>query len=657
MPVSISGLSSDIDTQGIVNKLVEVERRPIERLQYEKQEKEYQKKTWNQLKEKLKKFDTTLQKLYGHNRIFRKRKFISDSEEYFTALAKDNADKGEHKIQVDQLAAAHKITTDQIPADKQLSGSTFSIQIGKDTVKIDNFKNGGTIEKLIEVLQNDADTIVKIQKVKSDENNIILSIESKKTGRLNDIKLSPETASDNKLFDELGLFRTEEPIALHFDFNNKTPQQLKFDDNGFNNTPALLIQKKSPSALSINKKISEGSLDFMYKSVSPPAVDISGNLIKKRSIDEVTIKDVTILGADLILNKIKEVETVDKGEAQLQIELENNDMITIDLPASGNWAQIKKELDRDSGIKNLTFINNSEDHYLVDDIRIFEKETDKTAYKNVVTEPQDAKLKMDGVELTRDRNNNLEDVIDGANLNLHKKTPEEVKVAISEDKEEIEKSLMDFIKEYNDVIDFIKKNGKNPQAKKPGEKNLEKGILSNDFSLMNLHSKMRGTVLNSYTTSLGNKLSILAQIGISTGKWGSAWENIQKGLLILDNEKFDLAINSMGDQISEIFGYDANNDKKLDTGVAFTLDNIIQPFINSRGIISGKMDLADALIRSTDKNIERKEKMLETYRRNLEHKFGKMEQGLQQLKASQKTLDNQINTLPGNSPSGKKKEE
>jgi len=63
---------------------------------------------------------------------------------------------------------------------------------------------------------------------------------------------------------------------------------------------------------------------------------------------------------------------------------------------------------------------------------------------------------------------------------------------------------------------------------------------------MNLHSKLRATVINRYTTSLGDELSILAQIGISTGDIGTAWENIRKGHLQLNEMKLDTAINKYG---------------------------------------------------------------------------------------------------------------
>lgn len=653
MPVTLSGLSSDIDTQGIIQKLVEVERIPINRLQYEKEIKHVEKKTWGELKTKLKKFNETLKNLYGFQQVFKKRKFITDKEEYINASVVDNAEKCEHDIEINQLAKAHKIMTDKISDDKVLPGATFIIQIGEEKIEIKGFKNGGKINKLVKVLKDEGKDIIKVQKVKTDSKNIILSIESLKTGEKNHIKLEGASPDDNKLFNELGLFRTEKPVALDFNFNDKTPSSLQFH-NGYNNTPALFVGTKKKADVMINKKINNGSIEVIYKSIPLPIKHVNGNQMIQKSIDEVTIKDVTIFGADIILNKFKKSKATKTGEAYIQINLDNNKKITINLNTTNKWAVIKKELNNSVNIHSISFINKTDRNFLFDNLKIFEM-GDGKQFKNVVQKPQDAKIKINGVEMTRDKNKNLDDIMDGVSLNLLKKFTEPIKIEIKEDIEKIEKTLGDFIKQYNNIIKYILEVSKNSKAKKPGEKNSDRGVLSNNISLMNLHSKIRSTVLNSYTTSLGRKLAILTQIGISTGKWGSAWDNVRKGLLKLDKDKFIFTLNSYGDKISELFGYDSNKNKTIDTGIAFTLNNVITPFIRRQGIIEGKISLADTLIRSTDKRIARKEEQLKKYEETLRHKFSKMEQGMQSLKGSQKAIESQINTLPGFSSTSKKK--
>ncbi len=656
MPVTLSGFNSDFNTAELTKKLVDLERRPIERLQREKKDIQLEKSTWKNLKEKLQIFEKVVNKLYGFDRIFRKRKIYSDQEDFLSSTVKDNADKGEHTIEIKNLARAHKIITDKIPAEKKLPGATFTIQVGEEEIKVTGFQKGGTITRLAKVLRDEAKKLIEVRKLKADKDNIILSIESKKTGKKNSINIIDDSEKIKKLFKELGLVKIEKPTALQYDFNNKQPLNLQFYDNGYKNTPALFIQAKQKAALSIGKKIDHGVIEFVYKTIIPQKEEqITGKHVSRKSIDHVQIKDVIIYGANIILNKMNGTPLKqEKGNASVEILDKNNNNIQINLKNTNNWQTCKVELKDLKDIQSVNIINNSEVHYIIDNLKIFSKDDEKKTFKNVTQSPEDAEFKIDGVDLTRDRNKNLDDIIDGVTLNLLKKTPEPVKIEIKEDREKIETCLNDFVNQYNNILGYIINSMKSSTKSKPGKSDEDSGILSNDISLMNLHSKLRATAVGSYPTSFGNKLSMLVQMGISTGKWGSDWDNIRKGFLLFDKAKFDSAFNSFGDEISELFGYDTDKNNTIDTGVGYTLDKVIEPFSQRRGVIEGKISLTDVMIAAKDDAIKRKEKEVANYEDNLRKKFGKMEQRLNSLKANEKAFDNQMNALPRTSSAGKK---
>ena len=647
MPVSLSGFSSDIDTAAVTKQLVELERRPIQRLEREKKEIKSQQSTWKKLREKLQKLESVIDKLYGFDRVFRKRKIYSDQENYLSSTVMDNADKGEHTIEIKNLASAHKIATDRIPIEKKLTGAVFTIQIGEDKVKITGFENGGTINRLTEVLRDEANKLIKVQKLKVDKDNVILSIESQKTGKKNSINIIDDSENSKKLLKELGLTKREKPVALQYDFNDKRPEYLQFHNNGYNNTPALHIQSKQKASLSIEKNIDEGVIEFVYKSIGPQKEKQTGDRVIQKSIDPVQIRDVIIYGADIILNKMKTpLLKQEKGKAFIEINDKKNNTVHFDLEIADNWQTHKTELKDLKDIQSVNFVNNSEVHFLIDNLKIYAKDDEKKTFKNVAQKPGDAEFKINGIDLTRDRNDNLDDIIDGVTLNLLKKTPEPIKIEIKEDQEQIETTIDDFVNQYNNVLSYMIGAIRSSTKGDLGKPSEDKGILSNDISLMNLHSKLRATVVDSYPTSLGTKLSILAQLGISTGKWGSDWENIRKGLLILDKEKFNSACNTFGDNISELFGYDLDKNKVIDTGVGFALDKVISPFSQRRGVIEGKISLADTMIDLKNEAIQQKEKQVVIYEDNLRKKFGKMERSLSTLKANEAALENQMKALP-----------
>ena len=58
-----------------------------------------------------------------------------------------------------------------------------------------------------------------------------MSIESKETGKNNKISFPDKSAANEKLFKELGLTQIKKPLALKYDFNDKKPGNLQFQNN------------------------------------------------------------------------------------------------------------------------------------------------------------------------------------------------------------------------------------------------------------------------------------------------------------------------------------------------------------------------------------------------------------------------------------------
>ncbi len=660
MPVTISGLASDIDTEGIIHKLVEVEKIPLRRLEEEKKLKCQEKKVWKLLKEELVKLNDITKELYGFRSIFKDKKAINN--EFFTLTPTRNAKKSKHKIEILSLAKSHKILTDPISFKETLPGSIFEISVGEEKRVIKGFKKGGTPQKLVDVLNKEAGDLIDAQIIKADKNNVIISIEAKNTGEKNRINLRGKRAEDEKLFKKIGLFSKPVKNFLSLNFDDKKPADFNFILNGYNNTISALIKTKQSREYRLDsplENIKDGKIEFVYNLLpvkKKPLVDKSGKIVKK-NIGNVAIKDVIIYGADVILNRILKREK--KGEKKFKspiIELYDTkgNVQTISLEFTNKWRKFSDKIEIEP-LTKIVFKNFSDYDMELDNLKIT-AQTKGKKFKNVVQEPSDAQLKMDGVLIKRDKNEDLNDVINGVTLNLKQETTKPIIVEIREDVEKINEKVNKFVEQYNKIIEFISEAGKTSKSTRPGEyKKEDRGILSNDISLMNLQSKLRATVVSSYKTSLGNRLAMLAQIGISTGKWGSVWADIRKGTLKIDEDKFNTALAQFGEKVGELFGYDSNGDKIIDTGVAYTLVNVLKPYTAPKGVIDGKISLAELMIRSTEKRIAKKEEEIEKYKKSLKRKFGKMESTLQQLKGMSQTLENSLGNLNFETGGGKKK--
>lgn len=654
MPVTFSGFNSGIDTDDVIQKLVDVERRPIIRMQNEKKDLQFQKEVWKDFNKELAKLNAIVKSLYGYDRVFKNRKILSRSDEYFTATAMDNAPKGEHSIEVMGLATAHKVLSDEQPEEKEWPGAVLTVTVGPEKAEVKGFESGGKLEKLVEALNDEAGKIIRASLMKTDEGRVILSVQALKTGSKNLLEIS----GGDRLLEALGISGTDSPGRLEHTFNGKTPPELPYSPEGWSNTSCLFLEKKRNTAFPLKESVStrDGMIEFVSRSAREEE-KASGRLIQK-NIGSVSIRELVISGANFIINKLSGLVAKEEGEAFIRLVSEKEGEMTVPLRPSSSWTNNAVKIEKLDRVTSIEFVNLSGENFYLDNLRIYSKAESRKIFRNVAEKPGDARLKVDNIEIKRDRNDNLNDIINGVNLTLLKKSGEPVRMEVRTDIEGIEKKLGEFIAQYNAIISYIAEAGKTSKAKKPGEAAAkEKGALSNDMSLMNLNSKLRSTIVNSYITSLGDKLALLSQMGISTGRWGSNWDDIKKGLLELNKEKFIDAMGRFDEKTGEIFGYDSDRDKIIDTGVAYELEKTIKGFIQNKGVIDGKVALIDAMIKDKDRNITRKEDQVEKYRDQLKTKFSKMNRGLQGLKGQQDALQNQIKNLPQPDTSKKDKEE
>ena len=109
MPVTMSGMASGIDTDAIVQKLVEIETRPIKQMERDKRKNNKRKGALRQLESKLKKLNDKTKNLYGFRAAYDAKQAISSDESVLKATADRLADNGIRNIEVVQIASTYKI--------------------------------------------------------------------------------------------------------------------------------------------------------------------------------------------------------------------------------------------------------------------------------------------------------------------------------------------------------------------------------------------------------------------------------------------------------------------------------------------------------------------------------------------------------------------
>jgi len=170
-------------------------------------------------------------------------------------------------------------------------------------------------------------------------------------------------------------------------------------------------------------------------------------------------------------------------------------------------------------------------------------------------------------------------------------------------------------------------------------------MLQGDITLSQLKNRLRTIVVSPYQTSAGSDLSLLVQLGIATdtampGSRGSLDKSRLRGYLDIDEAKLQEALGRYADEAKDLFGVDSDADFVVDSGVAFSIDQNVRPYVVSGGILDGKAVTLDTTIQRRDRDIDDFNQWLEDYEASLKRKFGMMEGALQNLEDSSRAIEN-----------------
>lgn len=129
MSFRIGGMVTGLDTQGLVEQLLQLERRPILNLQARAKELQSRQGAWQGIGKRLAEMEATLARLAAPS-TYTSLETVSDSED-ITASIDGTASQGHWQVQVERLAEARVIASSQFdlagPGDFSLNGVTVSL--------------------------------------------------------------------------------------------------------------------------------------------------------------------------------------------------------------------------------------------------------------------------------------------------------------------------------------------------------------------------------------------------------------------------------------------------------------------------------------------------------------------------------------------------
>jgi len=646
---NLPGMSNDIDVKSIIDKLVKVESKKLDRFEEARDKLEKEKSAWANLGNKIKNLEESAISLYGFRSPFDDKIVKTAEEDKVTGTASRIATPSKYSVKIERMAQNEKIISDPIDNTRIFDGQNIKLIVGENEIEI-NFR-GGRIEELSDLINKQGGEYLTAKLTKIRKNSSVLILEVKKTGEKNRLIIKDKDSLN--LFKQLGIFEEKAQIKVDTSISSETIIPIAESNNYEIEENTIILEPKNSVKLPL-KNIVKATDNLLLK-FKVKGEDIVTEEEEKveiwpvlKSIGSVRVRDVEIEGE----KSISKIEEIKKKQQPIIID---NSVIGVSniagLKSTVKIEDLGKELKEYSfrltdivkegeDIDSILFLNNNSARRIVFKDVVIEDTSAPSGIvpKHIVQEARNAVLYIDGVKIEKP-DNEIEDVIKGVNLKIKGKSEKEVLIDVDRDYEKITGGIVKFIENYNELLNYI-----NEQTRVIPGGNIEEtktGVLTGDITIIGIKNKIKNIMMNPYTTDRGKTLSLLAQIGISMGSTGSKWSDIREGFLQVDEDKFINAIEKYPNEIKQLFGSDNNNDMVIDNGVAYIMDKTLKAYSDPRvGIITYHIKNTDAAINNQDRQIEDWKDHLEDYRKKLERDFTLMQQALHELEQNQKSIEN-----------------
>ncbi|WP_062050191.1 flagellar filament capping protein FliD [Bacillus sp. JCM 19034] len=191
----------------------------------------------------------------------------------------------------------------------------------------------------------------------------------------------------------------------------------------------------------------------------------------------------------------------------------------------------------------------------------------------------------------------------GMTITLNSTFENEVNLSASTDTDKVFDTIMEFVNEYNEILDFV--NGKltedrnrsylpltDEQKDAMSEREIEKweeqarsGLLRNDAILRSPLDRMRLDMYGSVNLGIDSAFNHLSAIGITTST-----DYLDRGKLVVNEDKLRQAIEDDPEAIYQLFAADgeSNEEKGIARRLRQTLDQGIESIAERAGGLRGK---------------------------------------------------------------------
>ncbi len=672
--ISVPGISSSdgrLDTEKVVEELMELERIPLNRMEDSVDEYQAEKVVWQDLGGSLESLRDNARFLYGFQTPFNDRVASSSNDSVLTATASREAEELTSEIEVVSIATADRFLSEPLPLDYQVPAGRYVFRVGDETISF-SF-SGGRLAALAAEINERGAGVLRARVVRSTRDREVLSLESQLTGAQNSLTFEEdalelalsagivEAVSDSSrdLSAAEGLLQpwTKEVSA----------EDVYVEEDRIVVGPGGEVSLPVSPAVSVSPTVVlEGEVRLVDSETpwSPPPPPPGPQLPPGESV---TLDDVTVQNAP---SRAPLLDTEPPGpppvvrDNQILFAQEGSQAVPLpELNQSEDFVPLRLSLNEFVDSIRGVNVRNRNTYRTVElrDLRIYDSAArGNTRPVNAVETAGDAELLIDGVQVSRDTNV-IEDAIPGVTLTLHNPGTVPVTLDVEPDREAAKDAIIAFIGQYNQIIRDVNILTRSNESiidevgyftdDEREEARERLGMLQGESTLNQLRQRLQTIMMNPYETALGRRLSLLAQAGISTSAAGPNTSGYNasrlRGYLEIDEQQLDQVLATDFGAMKQLFGWDSDGDLVVDSGAAYEVERYVAPYVQIGGIIASRTQGIDARIARTEDDIDRLNDRLERKEQQLRTEFGQMQSAVDSMDEATRALDN-LNRQQGN---------
>jgi flagellar hook-associated protein 2 len=673
--IYVPGVKSRFNTEKLVEDLMRVERLPKERAEKSVENLKTEKTYWQEVGRRIGSLRDSARLLFSFQNPFSDRIVSSQDESVISGTATREAVEQERHFTVKQIAQADRFLSSPLETSFTVPGGNYVFSVGQDEIAF-NFR-GGSLQEFADALNRRGRDKIQASVIAVQSGTRSLLLESLLTGEDNRLVFS---ADAEKLAVQTGI---AEP--------NNSYRNISLSPGSVRG-PAGAPPGEAVSLTEDTLRAAAGGSAVVP--INPAAQTASALVLGFEALSELFPEEALPVpqpppgpslsapgsasyGGISIENDPSSVELppwnppepprrVDDREV---LSLRFSDGSTVKLPPLEDGRNFKgyqyplADLGAGKTLSALELDNrNTHREISLRNIRIFDPSvTGNLKPRNAVSTAQDAVLVMDGIEVKRP-DNTIDDLIPGVALTLKSPSDRPVTLGVEPDREGIKDAVISLVGNYNRLmaeVNVLTRNDErvveelsylSPEEQQELRDRL--GTFSGDSTLNQFKNSLQQAATAPYPTSAEEELALLAQMGIGTdvrraGASSGYDASRLRGYLEIDEKALDAALQTRLPAIQQLFGSDTDGDLIVDSGIAFALDRLSRPYVETGGLIALKTGTIDSRISQEERRIETMERQLAAKEATLKNQYGQMEGAynrMEQMSGSLDTFSRQSNT-------------